>query len=129
MAELEKDESKVTLKSEDNMGFIQIADDVISSIAAIAVTEVDGVSKLTGNIPTEIVAKLGKRNLAKSVRISFDNDSVKIDASIEVKFGYNIVEVSKAVQERVKSALESMTGLKCSLVNVRVSGIDFTEDK
>ncbi len=129
MADVEKDDSIYTIESEDKMGYIQIADDVVSSIAAIAITEVDGVSRLTGNIPTELIAKLGKRNLAKSVRIAYDNDSVKVDASIQVKFGYNIVDVSKAVQEKVKSALDLMTGLKCSTVNVRVSGIDFNEDK
>ncbi len=129
MADVEKDDSIYTIESEDKMGYIQIADDVVSSIAAIAITEVDGVSRLTGNIPTELIAKLGKRNLAKSVRIAYDNDSVKVDASIQVKFGYNIVDVSKAVQEKVKSALSLMTGLECSSVNVRVSGIDFNEDK
>ena len=94
MADVEKDDSIYTIESEDKMGYIQIADDVVSSIAAIAITEVDGVSRLTGNIPTELIAKLGKRNLAKSVRIAYDNDSVKVDASIQVKFGYNIVDVS-----------------------------------
>ena len=122
----EKDE-KYTVSSEDTTGVIQIADDVVSSIAALAVTEVDGVSKLAGNIPNEMVAKLGKRNLAKVIKITMDEQTIKMDVTIVVKFGFNVVEVSKAVQERVKTALLNMTGLTVESVNVKVSGIDLGE--
>ena len=111
-----------------NIGEVQIADDVVASIVGLAVTEVDGVSKLTGNITREIVAKLGKNNLSKGVVVEYDEDQkAKIDVSVEVKFGYNIMEVSKEIQDRVKQTLQTMTGIETSVINVRVSGIDFKE--
>ena len=116
-----------TVENEDT-GIIQIADDVVASIVGLAVTEVDGVSKLTGNITREIVAKLGKNNLSKGVVVEYDEDlKAKIDVSVEVKFGYNIMEVSKEIQDRVIQTLQTMTGIETAVINVRVSGIDFKE--
>ena len=123
----ENKENKYTIQEEADEGFIQIADDVVASIVGLAVTEVDGVSKLTGDITREIIAKLGKNNLSRGIRIDFSGEALKIDVSVEIKFGYNIVDVSKAVQEKVKQSLLTMTGLECSVVNVRVSSIDFKE--
>ena len=124
-----EEEKKVvlTIKDDEGLGFIQIADDVVSNIAGLAVTEVDGVSKLTGNIPNELIAKLGKKNLSKGIRVTYAENTFTVDVSVVVKFGFNIVDVSKAVQDKVKQALFTMTGLKVSKVNVRVSGIDFSE--
>ena len=122
--ELEKN----AVVEEGSMGIIQIADDVVSSIVGLAVTEVDGVSKLTGNITRELIAKLGKNNLSNGVTFEYNEDgSLKINVSVELKFGYNIVDVSKDIQEKVKQTLQTMTGLECSIINVKVSGIDFKE--
>lgn len=126
MAETSK-ENKVVLNNDENKGIIQIADDVVSSIVGLAVTEVDGVSKLTGDITREIISRLGKNNLSKGIKVTYEEDSVSVDVSVCVRFGYNIVDVSKAVQEKVKQSLLTMTGLKCSVVNVKVSSIDFAE--
>ena len=105
-------------------GVIQIANDVVSNIAGLAVMEVEGVSKLTGNITRELITKLGRKSLSKGIRLDFSGNELKVEVSIEVKFGYNIVNVSKNVQDRVRSNINTMTGLKVSTVNVRVSGID-----
>ena len=73
------------------------------------------------------MAKLGKNNLSKGIIVQYEDDKVKVDVSVEVKFGYNIVDVSKEIQEKVKTTLLTMTGLECSVINVKVSGIDFAE--
>lgn len=125
MAENVKD-NKYTIEG-DGAGFIQIADDVVSSIVGLACTEVEGVARLTGNITRDLVAKLGKNNLSKGIIVQYEDDKVKVDVSVEVKFGYNIVDVSKEIQEKVKTTLLTMTGLECSVINVKVSGIDFAE--
>lgn len=125
MAENVKD-NKYTIEG-DGSGFIQIADDVVSSIVGLACTEVEGVARLTGNITRDLVAKLGKNNLSKGIVVQYEDDKVKVDVSVEVKFGYNIVDVSKEIQEKVKTTLLTMTGLECSVINVKVSGIDFAE--
>jgi Uncharacterized protein conserved in bacteria len=134
MADDKKDvkDSKYTVAENAGSGIVQIADDVVSSIVGLAVTEVEGVSRLSGDISRELVAKLGKKNLSKGVVVSFEEaedgtKKVKVNTSIKIKFGYNILEVSANVQEKVKSALLTMTGLECSSVNVKVSGIDFGE--
>ena len=125
----EEKKATLTIRDDEGIGFIQIADDVVSNIAGLAVTEVDGVARLSGNVPNELIAKLGKKNLAKGIRVVYADNTFTVDAAIVVQFGYNIVEVSKAVQERVKQSLLTMTGLTVSKVNVRVAGIDFSESK
>ena len=121
------DSVKINDGSGDNGGFIQIADDVVSSIAGLAIMEVEGVARLTGNITKDLITKLGKKNLAKGIRIDFGENGITIDNSIEVIFGYNIVDVCKDVQEKVKTNISSMTGLSVKKVNVRVSSVDIDE--
>ena len=107
----------------DNGGIIQIADDVVSSIVGLACTEVEGVAKLSVGITRDIVAKLGKNNLSKGI----EDKKLNVNISVIIKFGYNIVEVSKEIQEKVKQTLLTMTGMECNVINVKVSAIDFSE--
>jgi uncharacterized alkaline shock family protein YloU len=134
MADGKKDskDAKYTVAENASSGIVQIADDVVSSIVGLAVTEVDGVARLTGDITRDLVAKLGKKNLSKGVVVSFEDaedgsKKIRVTTSIQIKFGYNILEVSENVQEKVKTALLTMTGLECLSVNVKVSGIEFGE--
>ncbi len=113
----------VNKKAESKIGNVSIADDVVASIAGIAAIEVKGVSKLTGNISKELVAKLGKKNLAKGVKVDIIEGTVDVDLSLELEYGNNIKTVSENVQIKVKQAIENMTGLTVGSVNVVVSGI------
>lgn len=106
-----------------NIGKINIADDVVASIAGIAAIEVDGVSRLTGGISKDEASKLGKKKLAKGVNVSIIDGNVEADISVELEYGNNISKVSKEVQAKVKQTIENMTGLNVSVVNVVVSGI------
>lgn len=105
------------------LGDVQIADEVIAIIAGLASTEVEGVAKMYGNITNELVSKLGMKNLSKGVKVSVTPDEVKVDLSLEVKYGYSVMDVSKRVQEKVKQAIETMTGLEVSVVRVRIVGV------
>ncbi len=105
------------------LGDVQIADEVIAIIAGLASTEVEGVAKMYGNITNELVSKLGMKNLSKGVKVSVTPDEVKVDLSLEVKYGYSVMDVSKKVQEKVKQAIETMTGLQVSMVRVRIAGV------
>lgn len=111
------------------LGDIQIADDVIAIIAGLAATEVEGVAKMYGNITNELVGKLGMKNLSKGVKVSVTPQDVKVDLSLELKYGYSVLEVSKKVQEKVKQALETMTGLNVTSVRVRIAGVAFDKDE
>lgn len=112
-----------SVKEAGAFGDIQIADEVIAIIAGLAATEVDGVAKMYGNITNELVSKLGMKNLSKGVKILVSSGDVKVDLSLELKYGYSVMEVSKKVQEKVKSAIETMTGLEVSDIRVRIAGI------
>lgn len=118
-------EDRVTHKvyEKDKLGEVQIADEVVAIIAALAATEVDGVDSMMGNIPNELVNKLGMKNLSKGVKVEVTQEHVSVDLSLNLKYGYNVIEVSEKVQERVKSAIENMTGLYVIDVNVRVAGV------
>ncbi|MBE5952797.1 MAG: Asp23/Gls24 family envelope stress response protein [Lachnospiraceae bacterium] len=109
--------------NEAKLGNIRIADGVVASIAGIAAIEVDGVSKLTGNISKELVSKLGKKNLANGVKVEIVEGVVVADISVEIKYGSAIKKVSEEIQAKVKQAIETMTGLSVGVVNVVVSGI------
>lgn len=113
----------------DTIGEVRIADEVVAIIAGLAATEVDGVDSMAGNITNELVGKLGMKILSKGVKVDVTEEHVSVDLSLNIKYGYNIPEVSERVQERVKSAIENMTGLTVLDVNVKIAGVNMTEDK
>lgn len=111
------------------LGDIQIADEVIAIIAALAATEIEGVAKMYGNITNELVSKLGMKNLSKGVKVLVTPEDVKVDLSLELKYGYSVMEVSAKVQEKVKQAIETMTGLTVSMVRVRIAGVAIAKEE
>lgn len=108
---------------EGSIGEIQIADEVVAIIAGLAATEVEGVASMAGNITNELVGKLGMKNLAKGVKVEIGDDSVVVDMSLNMEYEYNIPKTTEIVQEKVKTAIENMTGLKVAEVNVRIAGV------
>lgn len=110
-------------------GEVQIADEVVAIIAGLAATEVEGVASMAGNITNELVGKLGMKNLSKGVRVEVLEGTVSVELSLHMKYGYNIPEVSAKVQDRVKSAIENMTGLSVSDINIRIAGVDIEKNK
>ena len=121
-------EDRKTFKIKDgHLGEVKIADEVVAIIAGLAATEVEGVSSMAGNITNELVSKLGMKNLSKGVRVEVLSGIVNVD--VNIAYGYSIPEVSAKVQERVKSAIENMTGLEVSIVNVRIATVDMGNNK
>lgn len=117
------------VKEEGALGDIQIADEVIAIIAGLAATEVEGVAKMYGNIPNELVSRLGMKNLSKGVKVFVTPENVKVDLSLELKYGYSVMDVSKTVQEKVKQAIETMTGLQVSEIRVRIAGVAINKEE
>lgn len=112
--------------AEEDQGTIRISEDAIASIAGVAATETEGVSELHSGFANDIVSFISKKNLSKGVRIELGEDNtVRIEISILVLFGFNIYEVAQKAQENVKSSVESMAGLKVTEVNIYVSGVAF----
>ena len=113
MAELEGRNTH-KLYEKEMMGEVRIADEVVAIIAGLAATEVDGVDSMAGNITNELVGKLGMKNLSKGVKVDVTEEHVSVD-------------VSERVQDRVKSAIENMTGLTVLDVNIRIAGVNINE--
>ena len=125
-----KDERNTyTIQNDASLGEVKIADEVVAIIAALAATEVDGVASMAGNITNELISRLGMKNLSKGVKVDVLEDVVCVDLALNIKYGYNILETSKTVQERVKAAIENMTGLTVSDVNVRIASVEIEKTK
>jgi len=103
---------------------IQIADDVVAVIAGIAVAEVPGVAQMSGSVAGGITEVLsGKKNLSKGIKVETGEKETKIDVNIIVEYGIRIPDVAFEIQNKVKKAVESMTGLKVVDVNVHIQGV------
>ena len=118
-----------TIKEDENLGEVKIADEVVAIIAGLAATEVDGVSSMSGNTTREIIGKLGMKTLSKGVKVDVLEGIVTVSLKLNLKYGYSIVDVSNKVQEKVKSAIENMTGLTVADVNIRTAGVDVPEEE
>lgn len=104
-------------------GTVNISEEVVAAIAALAVSEVEGVYGLASSFTADIAEMLGKKNLSRGVRLTIEDSVVTVEAFVVVTYGYEIPQVARAIQDNVISAVESMTGLKCQAVNVDVCGI------
>lgn len=109
---------------DDKLGEVKIADEVVAIIAGLAATEVEGVSSMAGNITNELVSKLGMKNLSKGIRVEVSDGVVDVAVALNIAYGYAIPDVSAKVQDKVKTAIENMTGLEVSVVNVRIASVD-----
>ena len=131
---MEKEKEKLDratheIQVDGDLGQVQIADEVVAIIAGMAATEVKGVASMAGNIKNELVAKMGMKNLSKGVKVDVTEEHVSVDLSLNMKYGYNIPKVSEMVQEKVKSAIENMTGLTVLDVNIKIAGVNLAEEK
>ena len=118
---MEKEISRNTyvLQEDESIGSVQIADEVVAMIASLAATEVEGVSSMAGNITNELISKVGVKSLTKGVKVQVTGNNVRVDLSLSLEYGYNIPGTSSKVQEKVKNAIDNMTGLTVTYVNIR----------
>lgn len=109
---------------EMNGGNIKISDEVIITIASVAVAEIEGVSSTGSGFVDGIARKLSKKPVMSGIKATITEEDVSVDINIVVKYGVKIPEVAWNVQDAIKKEVELMTGLKVDKVNVRVVGID-----
>ena len=120
-----KDERNTySIQSDASLGEVKIADEVVAIIAALAATGVDGVASMAGNITNELISRLGMKNLSKGVKVDVLEGVVTVSLSLNLKYNYSIMDVSAKVQEKVKNAVENMTGLEVADVNIKVAGVE-----
>jgi len=110
---------------DEAFGNIKIAQDVVATIAGLATADIEGIAGMSGGISDGIAQILGRKQLTKGVKVEVADTDAKIDLFVIVEYGCRINEVAKKVQEAVKAAVENMTGLVVSSINVNVQGIAF----
>ncbi|HNX28305.1 MAG TPA: Asp23/Gls24 family envelope stress response protein [Syntrophomonadaceae bacterium] len=107
----------------NELGAIRIADEVVATVAGLAASEVEGVASMSGGWGTDLVEKLGRKNFGKGIRVEVIDEETKIDIFLVIDYGYQIPKVAEEVQKEVKQAVETMTGLKVSSVNVHIVSV------
>ena len=120
---MENEENVKDTQGETNT--IKISDDVVAVIAGKAVADAPGVFAMAGGFAGGISEVLsGKKNLSKGIKVDVGEKETKIDVNIIVDYGVRIPDIAFDIQNRVKSAVEGMTGLKVTAVNVHVQGVN-----
>ena len=108
---------------------VNVAEEVVAIIAGLAATEVNGVSAMVGNITNELMSMVGMKKLNKGVKIDIVDRVVSVDLAVILDYGYNIPGICNKVQEKVKNAIETMTGLEVAEVNLRIAAINMAGAK
>ena len=127
---MEKDENQTGYTLENgNMGQVQIADEVVAIIAGLAATEVEGVASMAGNITNELVSKLGKKSLSKGIRVKVEDGIVNVNVALNIAYGYSVPKTCRKVQEKVKAAIENMTGLEVEKVDIQIANVSISKEK
>ena len=111
-------------------GTVKISEEVVSTVASLAATGIEGVSSMNGTIAGGLVELFGvKKNNAKGIKVEIDENNVTIDIHISVVYGYKIPEIAWEIQEKVKASVEDITGLNVEKVNIHVDGISVEKPK
>ncbi len=113
----------ITCKAEN--GSINISEDVISTMVRTAITEIDGVAGISNTAGAELAELIGIKTVSKGIKVQIVDDTIKVDAVILVRYGCNIVNVAKEVQNSITEAVQAITGIDKAEVNVHVSGVAF----
>jgi uncharacterized alkaline shock family protein YloU len=120
------EKNSIIERQDTDLGVIRIADEVVAIIAGLAATDVKGVAGMSSGLAGGIAEMLGRKNLAKGVKVEVGEKEAAVDMFIIVEYGTRIPDVAMQIQENVKRAIESMTGLSVVEVNVNVQGVVFS---
>ena len=118
----------VNVEVEGGMGSVTFADEVIAIIAGLAATEIKGIASMSGNMGNSINEMLGKKDHTQGVKVEVGKEEAAVDLYVVLNYGLSIPDVCKEVQENVKKAIETMTGLRVVEVNVHVQGVKFEKE-
>jgi len=113
----------------DEKGDIRITDDVVAVISGVAAIDVPGVAGMSGGIVGDVAEILGRKNLTKGVKVEVGQLEAAVDLYVIIEYGFRIPEVAWEIQEKVKDAIESMTGLSVVEVNIHVQGVNIIKNK
>ncbi len=117
------------MTEERDTGKIRIESDVVAMIAGLAAADTAGVASMSGGITEGLAKRVSGKNVSKGVKVEVGETEAAIDLRVIIKFGYKIHEVARALQQNVKDAVESMTGLNVVEVNVQVEGVELQKEE
>lgn len=115
-------------EQQTGLGSIRIADEVVKIIAGLAATEINGVVGMSGGVVGGIAEMLGRKNMSKGVKVDVGEREAAVDMFIIIEYGTRIPDVAAKIQENVKKAIETMTGLSVIEVNINVQGVAFSNE-
>jgi uncharacterized alkaline shock family protein YloU len=119
----------LTDHSTTELGTIQIAPEVLETIASLASIEIDGVAEMSSGIVGGISELLGMKSLTRGVKVQIGTNETVIDVSIVIEYGYRIPDVSRQIQQSVRQAIYNMTGIHVSAVHIHIESVHFNEDQ
>lgn len=114
--------------NEDDIGAVRVIDEVIRIMAALAAQEVPGVLGMSGGLAEDLSRMLGKDTASEGVRFKVNGSLLQLSVYLNMEYGYCLPEVALAVQEKVKKAIEEMTGYQVKSVDVHVEGVGRRKD-
>ena len=123
MGKEERQNSNYTIMDNEGTGRVQISNEVITIIAGLAATETKGVASMAGNIANEMVSRMGIKSLSRGVKVTVDNGIINVDLTLNLDYGYSVPKTCQKVQEKVKSAIENMTGLTVENINIQIANV------
>lgn len=118
-----------TIELDDGSGEVRISDEVIAIIAGLAASEVEGVASMAGNVTRDLIERLGVKSLSRGVRILVSENAVKAALNVNLKYGYSVPDTCAQIQDKVKTAIETMTGLHVTEVNIKIVNVIMDNDK
>ena len=120
-------EAREYISREEELGRVNISEEVLTTIAGAAAMEVEGVESIGSGLGNDVAAMVNRKTLSKGVRLSVEDDQVRVNIIIMVQFGYVVPDVARAVQEAIISGVENTSGLQVNEVNVTVTGVSFPQ--
>ena len=118
-----------TIELDDGSGEVRISDEVIAIIAGLAASEVEVVASMAGNVTRDLIERLGVKSLSRGVRILVSENAVKAALNVNLKYGYSVPDTCAQIQDKVKTAIETMTGLHVTEVNIKIVNVVMDNDK
>lgn len=118
-----------TIYDDNTLGTVQISDSVLCVISALAATEPEGIASIRDGISGDQISRSGMKALAKSVKVTVNQNEITVQLVLNMKYGYNIPETTKQVQEKVRDVLENMTGFHVANVHVSIADVEMSAQK
>ena len=109
----------------DGLGAVIISEEVVKTIAGTAITDVSGVAGMSGSLAGELTEMLGRKNISKGIKVVVGEKETAIDIFVILNYGVRVPEIAANIQNKIKDAVESMTGLIVVEVNIHVQGVVF----